>query len=63
MLHTRSQESFGDIALMFSGARTASVVTTETTELVRIDREAYNAILMTGSGQMSRNKSQFLSKL
>eukprot|EP00966_Prymnesium_polylepis_P070392 1636005-Prymnesium_polylepis.2 len=41
---------------MFSGARTASAVTHVPTELVRIDREAYNEILMQGSGKINREK-------
>ena len=41
--------SFGEIALIFSAPRTASVVAERNTTLVRIDREGYDHVLRWGA--------------
>ena len=42
-------QSFGEIALIFSAPRTASVVAERNTTLVRIDREGYDHVLRWGA--------------
>ena len=56
-------DSFGDLALLFGAARSASVVAEADTILVRVERADYDAVLRDAALEAVRQRAAFLKSL
>ena len=56
-------ESFGEMALIFSAPRSASVVAEQDTMLVRIERDAYDRVLRSSMLEAAEQRASFLGGL
>ncbi|XP_063687372.1 uncharacterized protein LOC134820726 isoform X2 [Bolinopsis microptera] len=56
----KSGQGFGEVALVNKGPRTASIITKEPTELLRIDRDQFHEVLRASKLQEIARKQSFL---